>query len=416
MVKHLDIPPRIPEEFINIPEMSSNLLEEIKDEDVLELDELKTQSRIPEKFSNIPELSSNLLEEIKDEDILELDEKEVEFIEEKFEEAKNKLNNLEQIISTYTELEKSDGEQILEHALQDVMKSLSELFHNSDMESESMRDNCVFLNDSMKNILKIKKESSEDISKVFSKIFYEFSDFIDDYYVASIIKNYKVHEKGYYVESVTQEVYGRTLEEQEDIKSKNRRNVVEKMRELNEKPYLSLEDIEELHRVNNRSIVPKMHSFMRKGTDGVVQFFKRIGIISPDVIPEMKLLKEKIERLIDERALGLSETEYAISVAKIHNDILEIHPFSDRNGSTSLLVTEALMMRVGYEPSEKREKDYYKHLRKILKNNPFAVSVVGYEQYKIAHHDGYYEGFTTELEGRSQVYETILQNIREKKK
>ena len=62
----------------------------------------------------------------------------------------------------------------------------------------------------------------------------------------------------------------------------------------------------------------------------------------------------------------MSTLRYGIEAAKLHNDLLDIHPFADRNGSTSLLFLETLMARRGYVPDIKRQKSYYKNLHTIL--------------------------------------------------
>ena len=107
----------------------------------------------------------------------------------------------------------------------------------------------------------------------------------------------------------------------------------------------------------------------------------------------------------------LSDMRYEIVAATLHNDLLDIHPFSDRNGSTSILFLELIMAKSGYVPSMKREKDYYKHLRKILDDNLLAISVVKHQHRKIGSKFGYFQGETIP-ESQKPIYEKCVDLLR----
>ncbi len=236
---------------------------------------------------------------------------------------------------------------------------------------------------------KAEAKQGTEASKVFGQIFEEFSDFIDDDIVAYRL----AHSPGVSIEHAMQDTYGRTPEEMEEIKRNNRQAVVEAMGRMKDEPGVRIEMLEELHALNNKGIVPKSFSKLRENPDQIVTFGKRLGLLGADVRPQVGAMIERANDLIDRDAVsGVSSIRFEIEAAKLHNDLLDMHPFDDRNGSTSLLFLELMMTRKGYEPSPDRQKDYYKHLAKVLDYNPVAMAVVGYEQYKISKTPGYYEG------------------------
>jgi len=243
-----------------------------------------------------------------------------------------------------------------------------------------------------------------------------FSEFIDDAFTEDALNKVESAGRSAEMEKVSSIIYGRTAEDSEMVKKKNRENAVDFLQELNNKPYINIEDLEHLHRINNRSIVAPSVSKIRQDGQGVT-FGRREGTIGRDVQFELQSVLVEVEKLFDQQALGMSNMEYSIKAAKIHNDFLEIHPFFDRNGSTAMLLLELLMMRNGYEPPQKREKDYYKKLRKILGNNPVSVGVVALTQAKIGYSYGYYEGRAAKVDpARRAVYETRLQKRKDKVK
>jgi hypothetical protein len=90
-------------------------------------------------------------------------------------------------------------------------------------------------------------------------------------------------------------------------------------------------------------------------------------------------------------------------VAKLHNRLLDIHPFLDRNGSTCLLFVELLMAaHGGYIPPTDRIKNYNTNLSMILKNS-LAVAVVNYEHYKIEHQFGHYKSKSLKMDKETKV-------------
>ncbi len=266
-----------------------------------------------------------------------------------------------------------------------------------------------------KSVVDLKGASGDTISKGFSEVFHEFSDFVDDEIVAKRAIELQAENKMVSIEDVTMEVYGRSKEEMEIIKQKNREEVVKELKKIGEEPVMTSEMLLQLHRVNNRGVVPKKYSALREG-EAYAIFFKRVGTMPGDVRAEVDDVMERATDLSDQNALGeKSRLMYEIAAAKLHNDMLDIHPFSDRNGSTSLLFLEAMMTKVGYEPQTTREPDYYKFLRKVLGNNPVAVGIVGYEQYKMANTPGHYEGVTMTPD-KKMMYERVMQLTGVKKK
>lgn len=259
------------------------------------------------------------------------------------------------------------------------------------------------------NGIRLSKKGSRnhgaEIEGAFRETFEEFSDFIEDEVVA-----YRIRHGGGSVEDVTREMYGRTKEEMEDIKRRNREAVVEAMGQMKEKSGVDIGMLEQLHALNNKGIVPKEFSKLREDPDAVSFFGKagRLGLLGPDVKPYVQEMLDRANNLIDRDVTGdMSKIRYEIEAAKLHNDLLDMHPFGDRNGSTSLLFLELMMTRKGYEPSPERQKDYYKHLSSVVGYNPIAVAVVGYEQYKISNVPGYYEGLAVD-DAKKAEYEKIL--------
>ncbi len=272
-------------------------------------------------------------------------------------------------------------------------------------------------------VLSIKKGSSVDVSRIFSEIFDEFNDFIEDELVSMAIREISKEHGSANIAQAMDIVYGRSKEEVEELKRRNRERTVELMEELNEKPYISFEDIRQLHETNNRGIVPKTFSRMREAKteehlDEHVGFGLRVGTFPEDLPEEMIHFEARAADLIDKAVVSnMSDTQYEIGIAQLHNDLLDMHPFADRNGSTALLFIELMKVRRGYKPPKTRERVYYIALGKALGYNPVALSIVGYEQYKIGYRYGYFEGEVVKTKKKKyDLAITIIKRLKEKKK
>lgn len=272
-------------------------------------------------------------------------------------------------------------------------------------------------------VLSIKKGASVDVSRTFSEIFDEFNDFIEDELVSMAIREIAKEHGSANIAQAMNIVYGRSKEEVEELKRRNRERVVELMNELTEKPYVSFEDIRQLHETNNRGIVPKTLSRMREAEneehpDEDVFFNRRVGTFPEDLPEEMIRFEARAADLIDKVVVSnMSDTQYEIGIARLHNDLLDMHPFADRNGSTALLFIELMKARRGYKPPKTRERVYYKALGNALGYNPVALSIVGYEQYKIGYQYGYFEGEVVKTKKKKyDLAVTLLKKSKEKKK
>ncbi|MEY4744094.1 MAG: hypothetical protein RL272_39 [Candidatus Parcubacteria bacterium] len=294
-------------------------------------------------------------------------------------------------IRTGLEQEKADPEK-LKGNLREAMATLNALSKQLPFdkpENEAVWARIYEQFDGFRLARKTEAKAGTDAARAFSEIFEEFSGFIDD----DIIAYRLARSPGASIEHVTQDTYGRSKEEVEAMKQANRQAVVEAMGRMTEEPGITPEMLEELHALNNRGVVPKKFSRLRDNPNEIVTFGKRIGLLGSDVRPQVDEMIDRANDLIDRNAVhGMTSLRYEVEAAKLHNDLLDMHPFGDRNGSTSMLFLELLMIRKGYEPSPERQKDYYKHLGNVLGYNPVAMAVVGYEQYKISRTPGYYEG------------------------
>jgi fido (protein-threonine AMPylation protein) len=297
------------------------------------------------------------------------------------------FESLKEVLAS-EDLEVENRTEVIKDRLIEVMKNMHEISKLFKLKEDEDIYNSVLT--VYRDTLRIKRQAPEEISQAFSEIFYEFSDLIDNEVVTSYIDFVTKTESRVNFEKVTQVVYGRTDKELETIKKHNRENAARKIRDFAEQPYISQEMLLELHKTNNRSIVPNYISALRKEKQEVT-FGVRFGAFPEDVQKEIDDLILNTNNLIDQRALGLNKKLYEIEVAKLHNELLDIHPFIDRNGSTSLLFVELMMAREDYKPSEKREKNYYKTLTKALNNNGVAIGIIGYEHYKIKYQPGVHE-------------------------
>jgi len=336
--------------------------------------------------------------------------------------ARLSIDELKQVLgkgeSPETGTSEEERAEQVKQSLVNTMGSFHDLFGQVDVLSPESEEILKEMNDNMSAVLDEKKKSSKIVSEAFSDVFHDFSEFIDEAFVMRYIEFQKKHGQTIMLEDAAQYIYGRTPEEIENIKTKNRKAVVERIKEMKDQLTVTLDDVEGLHALNNKGIVPTQFSKVRSNPDECVTFGSRFGILPQDVEPAMQSVVDGMNHVFDARAAGqMSRVSYELAAAKVHNDILDIHPFMDRNGSTSLLVLEMMMTRDGVKPSVKREKDYYKHLRKTLRNNPAAVAVVGYEQYMIKNEPGHFqsEDFTPS-EDLEQTYELMMQLMTNRKK
>ncbi|MBI4133701.1 Fic family protein [Candidatus Uhrbacteria bacterium] len=249
-----------------------------------------------------------------------------------------------------------------------------------------------------------RREMGAHIQRVYDELFEEFQPLIEDELVQVEIERRMKAGRPQSAEAVMQEIYGRTRDEIEVVKRRNREDVVLEIMKMKEEPYVTIEQLARLHEVNNRDVVPRKESRLRGGEE-VIYFGMRMGTLPEDVRTEVEQVVGRVNALVDEQAVsGVSQFRYEMAAAQAHNDLLDIHPFPDRNGSTSLLFLELLAARRGYEPAKERESNYYRQLRQALGNNPIAIGIVGYEQYRIRYRPGYYEGITTGEKGRKELY------------
>lgn len=299
-------------------------------------------------------------------------------------------------IDALTKTVESANPEELREKLVGTMEALEELGRSLPAEDPAWAD----VTKRYEQLLAMKQKSGTEVSRAFSEVFDQFNDFIEDEFVARAIKEIQEKKKGQgmNVGEVMKTVYGRTKEEIEDVKRRNRERVVETIEELKEKPYISFEDIGALHAANNRGVAPKAHSRMRLASENEEMVFGkagRIGTFTEDLPTEIGAFEARVEDVIDRASVGaLSSAQYEIAVANLHNELLDMHPFNDRNGSTALLFMELMQARRGYEPPKKREPNYYLAVSKALGYNPVAVAIVGYEQYKIGFEAGYFKGVT----------------------
>ncbi|MBI4138730.1 Fic family protein [Candidatus Uhrbacteria bacterium] len=308
-------------------------------------------------------------------------------------------------------LTRSESFEQLKTKLRELMGAMSTLAGQVSPEKTENAEMWTELFNRFRSLVGLKGAAlSKDIGGIFTEIFEEYQDFIENEFVVRQSKVLDKQKKPHSVEHLMRELFGRTTEEIEELKERNRANVAAYIEEnRDESP--SIEVLQELHRRNNDGIVPREYSRFRKDEEAV-SFGRRFGIIPDDVKAEMDDFEARARlATVEESATSL----YEITVAKLHNDFLDIHPFPDRNGSTALLFIEFMMAKRGYTPGEKRESKYYNHLWKALGNNPVAVGIVGHAHYKIANVPGYYEkGATTK--GKEKMYQSVLNLIGQRKK
>lgn len=277
----------------------------------------------------------------------------------------------------------------LKQALLDVMKALHHTMHEVDLTSKEEERLHNFSFNVLGELIKKRDNSEQDIQAIFNDIFRDFSDVIDHGYLSQTTFS------GQSIEDMVHEIYGRTQEEVETLKQHNRGQVVAQIEAFANKPEFSRDMLLSLYRTNNKDVIPDSLARFRDTESVNVSMFgraKRIGLLPGEQVRrEMKLFEGRVNDLIKKRALGMSEVSYQIHVAKLHDELLDMHPFADRNGSTSLLFAELMMAREGYTPSPERNTNYYDHVAKIFKRNYVAVGVVGYQHYLTNFVPGYYK-------------------------
>lgn len=251
----------------------------------------------------------------------------------------------------------------------------------------------------VKNLVRgegVPEEIREEVHRIFDDAFEEYRDLIEDDIVGMRVKQVRESGSSTSFEHMMREVYGRDIKEVEKVKQKNRERVVAEILEMAKGGTVNAEMLERLHAVNNDSLMPKEMSKFREdeGMNVVFGQAKRLGVLAPDVRPVVEEIVERANGLIDRNALGkVSKLRYQIEAAALHNDLLDVHPFIDRNGSTSLLFLELMMtMRGDYEPDKKRERNFYKQVTRTVGYNPAAVATIGYEMAKMKYKPGFYGG------------------------
>jgi hypothetical protein len=322
------------------------------------------------------------------------------------------MNALNRVEALNTALVSSKGVEELAGGLRETMRSLSAVAGQVKSAKDEVEQMMMGVFSKFNEVLTLKKAAvNERAQEAFTEVFGEFQEFIEDDVVMFRIDQLKKAGQSASVEHLMQETYGRTPEEMEEVKANNRAEVAAAIKEMADEPYVTLDMLKKLHEINNNGIVPKDFSKFREELGVTFGKARRIGLQGEDVANEMAALVERANDLIDRDILkGVSKLRYEIESASLHNDMLDIHPFIDRNGSTSLLLLELMMARKGYEPSPEREKDYYKNLTRILGYNPAAVAVVGYEQLKMTYKPGFFKGETMTPE-RKAHYERAAKNI-----
>ncbi len=252
-------------------------------------------------------------------------------------------------------------------------------------------------------ISEVKKQGSKVLQQAFEEVFSQYEDFIEaEFFDATFTEMSKNYFSG---EDTMRELFARTPEDVEELKKRNRKNLVEYVL-LNKDKEPSAALLEELHRINNKGVVPASISRLRKEGENVAFGKGRVGTLGEDVQEEIEHVMARAEWM---HAQNHTQTIYEIAVAKLHNDILNIHPFVDRNGSTSFVFAEFMMAKRGYVPEKDREGGYYGQVRKVLGNNPIAIAVLGGIQYEIARVPGYFKGKTAE--NKRSKYEGFIRKV-----
>ncbi len=324
------------------------------------------------------------------------------------------LSKIRELKSTLFVAEKPED---VEKGLREVMENLQTAADHLPPDESANEPIWIDLYKEFQSLVELKKQSKGDIGKAFEQVFEEQRDFIEDELVYFAIEELKRTGKKFDLQEIIGKLYGYSMEEYFVVKDRNREFVVDKIQELRDRPEITIEMIEQLHAINNRGIVAKSASRLRRDPEDISTFSVRVGILSEDVETEVNTVLARANNLIaeipsDQRLNTLKRIGYELRVAKLHNDFLDIHPFLDRNGSTSLLFLELMMSKIGYEPSSKREPHYYNHIRKALNNNLAAIALITSEMFRIKFVPGHYWGITTQSPDKQKQYKEHLQRKR----
>jgi molecular chaperone GrpE (heat shock protein) len=295
----------------------------------------------------------------------------------------------------------------IESLLVGVMQTMDKLAERLDPTDDKDSAYWKRIMERFDTVIETKTKAGREAGRIFNRVMDQYGDFIEDEIVTRRIKQMMARGGSASMEKVIKEIYGQTKEEMEEIKARNRERVVDEMEKMADEPHVTTEMLIKLYGINNRGIAPKSMSRLRQKEGEFVGFGRRLGTMPEDVAEEMKDWESRVAETIDKSLVeGWTDARYELAVAQLHNDLLEIHPFPDRNGSTSVMFMELMMMRRGYKPPKKRERNYYLNITKILGYNPAAVGLVGYEMRRQSKEYGYFAGRTTK--GKENLYEILI--------
>ncbi len=308
------------------------------------------------------------------------------------------------------ELPRSKDPEELKERYRDVLRTVTDLAKQMPPEVGADDQMWMGIYGRMRDAIELKNREGlpSAATEALKSVASEFEDEIEDEFVTREIERYRIAGKETSVEHLMGRIYGRTPEEIEALKTRNREEVAAEIMRMKDDPEVSIETLERLHALNNRGIVPKSYSRLREEHEGVV-FGKRVGLHAEDARVELEAVLARAEALIGREIVkGVPDPLYEIAAAKLHNDLLDIHPFPDRNGSTAMLFLELLMSKKDYVPDPERAEGYYGRLREVLGNNPVAIGVVAYEHFKIHNVGGHYEGESVmQDEEKAKFYKAV---------
>lgn len=289
----------------------------------------------------------------------------------------------------------SNAQEIDLKAVENNVKMVMAILHYASGGMQFSQDNLSLwetLNEGYKKLLQMKVDSNSSVQDLIAKVFQENQLFIDDGLI--VFMNI---QGGAPYEDLMQQLYGRSKSEMEAIKAANREAVVTSIEhfasDLSNGGLITREMLSSLHMVNNRGITPPGASSLRREKWDSISFGRRKGLRPELVEDAVDDVLSRANKLLKSRGKRgpIADLKWIITVAKLHNDLLDIHPFADRNGSTCLLFVELMMAARGsYQPQPTRNNKYYEHLLNIFKN-PIGVAIVAYEHYLIAHQAGSYQ-------------------------
>jgi len=403
-MKNLAIDRNIPtpehEEPAAKPERSlQEQLEKILDRYALSIDEV-----VPEKRTQLLILMNALEKTKKNSAKTEIDKSLSDILKEQLSQMTfQKIDRLEDILANSLH-----NQTEVENGLRELMESMRALGNNFPMQEAGNEKFWEKLIAKFKLVVEFKKQTRPEISRAFSRIFDEYADFIEDEFVTREIQRIESGGRSANWEKVVQDVYGRTPEEMEEQKTVNRVKVAEAMRDATDEP-IDLDLLLEFYKLNNRGIAPKAKARLRRGNEQIT-FGKRFGIIPGDIPEEMDdFTKRTAQTMAQAQTQNWSDEQYQVAVAQLHNELLEIHPFPDRNGSMGVIFMELMMQRRGYQPPASRVKDYHANIGAILGNNPAALAMIAEEMKRMHVEWGYFPGKSTER--RKKDYAFALRKI-----